>query len=279
MSESHYFSNGKPVHRLSYCAFLDVLGFSARIADSYRDETHNELLERFHGILARYIATLRETRDEYSMLYHKSFTDNVVLAHPRYSSDMEAEFGAILEAISQYQLQMALNGFFVRGGLAVGRLFIDDNSAYGEALIEAYRLESTIATNPIVVLCDHTMDLVDVHVKYYAGESAPQLQDVLKGPDGRYFLNYLTGCAEFDDDGDVHLDVTSLRRHKEQIESSLQAYATVPAVFAKFTWLASYHNYFCDAVSDHPNYDPALKVSPALTATKFSRLSKKKRKK
>ncbi|AMR78539.1 hypothetical protein [Cupriavidus nantongensis] len=279
MSDSHYFSDGKPVHRLSYCAFLDVLGFSARVGASYKDQTHNELLERFHGILARSIATLKDTRDEYSMLYFKSFTDNVVLAHPRYSSDMEAEFGAILDVINEYQLKMALDGFFIRGGLAVGQLFIDDNSAYGAALIEAYRLESSIAVNPVVVLCDNTMRLVDEHIRYYAGESAPQHQDVLKGPDGRYFLNYLTACAVGDDFGELHLDVTSLRRHKEQIEASLQAYATVPAVFAKFAWLASYHNYFCDTVSGHPHYDPALKVSSALTATQFSRLSKKKRKK
>ncbi len=277
MSESHYFSNGKPVHRLSYCAFLDVLGFSARIADSYRDETHNDLLERFHGILARSIDKLKNAHDEYSLLYYKSFTDNVVLAHPQYSDDMEAEFGPILDGISAYQLDMALNGFFIRGGLAVGQLFIDDNSAYGAALLEAHRLESNVAVNPVVVLCDKTMELVDRHVRYYSGESAPQFQDVLRGPDGRYFLNYLAACAEWDDDGDLQLDVASLRLHKQQIESSLEAYASVPAVFAKFAWLASYHNYFCDTVASHPQYDPALKVSASLTATQFRRLSKKKR--
>ncbi|WP_321897185.1 hypothetical protein [Burkholderia cepacia] len=80
---------------------------------------------------------------------------------------------------------MALKGFFIRGGLAVDQLFMDENSVYGAALLEAYRLESKVAVNPVVVLCDQTMKLVDQHIGYYCGEIAPQLRHVLKGPDGR----------------------------------------------------------------------------------------------
>ena len=82
--KSDYFSAGKPVHRLSYCAFLDVLGFSDRIRDSYKDGSADVLLESFHQVLAKSIAQIKESTDE-SMLYFKSFTDNVVLAHPRFS--------------------------------------------------------------------------------------------------------------------------------------------------------------------------------------------------
>lgn len=70
---------------------------------------------------------------------------------------------------------MALQGFFIRGGLSVGTLFVDDNCVYGEALIDAYELESKVAVNPIVILCENTMKLVDHHIGYYHGESAPQV--------------------------------------------------------------------------------------------------------
>jgi len=208
------------------------------------------------------------------MLYFKSFTDNVVLAHPRFSDDMESEFGFILWAINEYQFQMALDGFFIRGGLAVDQLFMDENSVYGAALLEAYRLESKVATNPIVVLCDNTMKLVDKHLLYYFDEIAPQQKDVLKGPDGRYFLNYLTECIIEGDDQE-YLDAKLLRRHKKQIESALESYAAIPTIFSKFTWLAAYHNYFCDMVSSYPEYEDSLKVSATLTATQFQRLTKK----
>ena len=178
-------------------------------------------------------------------------------------------------SINEYQFQMALKGFFIRGGLAVDQLFMDENSVYGAALLEAYRLESKVAVNPVVVLCDNTMKLVDKHLTYYSGEIAPQLRDVLKGPDGRYFLNYLTECIIEGDDRE-YLDAKSLRLHKRQIESALKAYAAVPAVFSKFAWLAAYHNYFCEMVSSYPEYKDSLKVSETLAATQFQRLIKKK---
>jgi hypothetical protein len=272
--KSDYFVAGKPVHRLSYCAFLDVLGFSERLRASYKDGSADTLLESFHRILAKSIAQLKENTDD-SMLYFKSFTDNVVLAHPRFSDDMESEFGFILWAINEYQFQMALKGFFIRGGLAVDQLFMDENSVYGAALLEAYGLESKVAVNPVVVLCENTMKLVDKHISYYSGEIAPQLRDVLKGPDGRYFLNYLTECIVEGDDREF-LDAKSLRLHKKQIESALKTYASVPSVFSKFAWLAAYHNYFCDTVSSYPEYKASLKVSVTLAAIQFQRLSKKK---
>jgi len=272
--KADYFAAGKPVHRLSYCAFLDVLGFSERIRTSYKDGTANTLLESFHGILAKSIARLKEDTDE-SMLYFKSFTDNVVLAHPRFSDDMESEFGFTLWPIREYQFQMALKGFFIRGGLAVDQLFMDENSVYGMALLTAHDLESKVAVNPIVVLCDNTMKLVDKHIGYYSGEAAPQVRDVLKGPDGRYFLNYLAECI-IEGDEREYLDAKSLRRHKKQVESALKTYALIPAVFSKFAWLAAYHNYFCDTVSGYPEYNEAMKVSATVCAVQFQRITKKK---
>ncbi|WP_447899148.1 hypothetical protein [Stenotrophomonas maltophilia] len=271
MEKSEYFFDGKPAHRQSFCAFLDVLGFSERISASYKDGSADTLLGSFHQILAKSIAQLKETTDE-SMLYFKSFTDNVVLAHPAFSDDMESEFGFILWSINQYQFQMALQGFFIRGGLAVGQLFIDDNSVYGAALLEAYRLESKSAVNPIVVLCDKTMELVDEHLGYYAESSAPHLKDVLKGPDGRYFLNYLTECIVEGSDQE-YLDAESLRLHKQQIESALKAHAELPTVFSKFSWLAAYHNYFCETVSTYPGYNDSLKVCATLAAIQFNRIT------
>lgn len=269
-----YFSAGKPVHKVSYCAFLDVLGFNDRIRASYRDGSSDKLLRSFHQILARSIAKIREHTDE-SMLYFKSFTDNVVLAHPQFSDDMESEFGFILWDINEYQFQMALKGFFIRGGLAADQLFMDENSVYGAALLEAYRLESKVAVNPIVVLCDNTMKLVDKHLTYYFGEIAPQRRHVLQGPDGRYFLNYLSECILEGDDRE-YLDDKSLRLHKKQVESALKTYAAVPTVFSKFSWLAAYHNYFCDTVSGYPEYKASLKVSATLAAIQFNPITKKK---
>lgn len=268
-----YLEAGKPVHRLSYCAFLDVLGLSERIRASYKNKAADKLLQEFHAIFKRRISRLKSDVDE-SLLYFKSFSDNVLLAHPRFSEDMESEFGFILWSISEYQFEMALQGFFIRGGLSVGPLFVDDNSVYGEALINAYHLESKVAVSPIVVLCDNTMKLVDKHIGYYHGDVAPQVSHVLVNADGRYFINYLSECILQTDEGE-EVDKNSLKQHKDQIEYALAQYAGQPAVFAKFSWLAAYHNYFCDSVSSYPGYSDELKVSNEFATVKFKRLAKK----
>lgn len=271
-AKNDYFEAEQPVHRLSYCAFLDVLGFSERIRASYKNKTANELLRQFHSIFNTRISQLKSDVNE-SLLYFKSFSDNVLLAHPRSSSDMEGEFGFILWSISEYQFEMALQGFFIRGGLSVGNLFVDDNSVYGEALIDAYELESKVAVNPIVVLCDNTMKLVDLHLGYYGGEYAPQIRHVLVNGDGRYFINYLSECLLETDYGE-ELNAKSLGKHKEQIELALSLYAEQPAVFAKFSWLSAYHNYFCESISSYPGYSDNLKVSSELATVKFRTLVK-----
>jgi hypothetical protein len=265
-----YLDGGKPAHRLSYCAFLDILGFSARLRSSYRDGKENELLQRFHGIFNKKITSLKSDAQE-SLLYLKSFSDNVLLAPPQFSDDLESEFGFILWSIKEYQYEMALQGFFIRGGLSVGKLFVDDNSVYGEALLDAYDLETNVAVNPIVVLSDDAMKLVDLHLGYYHGEIAPQIRSVLVNADGRYFINYLSECILEGAEGEW-LDVVSLKKHKEQIENSLTQYAAQPSVFAKFSWLSAYHNYFCDSVSSAPGYTDSLKVSAKLASVQFKML-------
>lgn len=271
--KNEYLEAGKPVHRTSYCAFLDILGFSERIRSSSKDKTENKLLQEFHEIFDRRINLIKSEVDN-SLLYFKSFSDNVLLAHPRFSEDMESEFGFILGSISEYQFEMALQGFFIRGGLSVGPLFVDDNSVYGAALIDAYELESKAAVNPIVVLCGKTMKLVDQHIGYYHGEFAPQVRHVLVNADGRYFINYLSECIVETCDGEK-IDSKSLKKHKEQIENSLVQYAGQPAVFAKFAWLATYHNYFCDSISSYPGYSNKLKIKSDLATVKFNTLIKK----
>lgn len=279
---SHYFVDGKPVHQRSFCAFLDVLGFSERILACDKNGRADELLGSFHQILAESIAPLKKNAKKDQLSYFKSFTDNVVLACPDMTDDMDVddmEFasGIIFSDISRYQLQMALKGFFIRGGLALGPLFMDENSVYGSALIEAHRLESKVAINPCVVLCDKAMRLVDEHIGYYYRENPPQRKSLLKGQDGRYFVNYLSECINDEYRDREHLDVKSLRLHKEQIELALKNYAAVPTVFSKFSWLAAYHNYFCGKVSDFSEYEDSLKVSTKLADFYFRLLTKKKK--
>lgn len=107
-----YFKNGKPIHRMSFCAFLDILGFTARMKESYELDKADELLEEFYETFSNQIEVMKKDVDE-TLLYFKSFSDNILLAYPQFSNDMESEFGFILWSIQDYQLAMALKGFLL----------------------------------------------------------------------------------------------------------------------------------------------------------------------
>lgn len=267
-----YFENDEPIHRISYCAFMDVLGFSARISESFENTHGDKLLREFHGILSEQISKMKAEQDE-TLLYFKSFTDNVILAQPKFSSDLESEFGFILDSILEFQFHMALAGFFIRGGLSIGYLFIDENSVYGPALLEAYALESKKAVNRIVVLSDDVMVLVQNHLKFYgAVEISPQNRHVWINDEGRFFLNYLSECI-WEIDGGDEIDWNSLMKHKKIIEHHLDKYRSEPSVFGKYVWLASYHNEFCSSVKKYSGYTPAVRVRAEKLKFKFRRLS------
>jgi hypothetical protein len=269
-NKEDYFAAGKPVHRTSYCAFLDVLGFSERISQSFKSGKGDDLLQEFHALLKKQIASIEKDTNE-SLLYFKSLTDNIILAHPRFSEDLESEFGFILWSISEYQFAMAQRGFFIRGGLSIGPLFVDSNSVYGPALLEAHHLESKVAVNPIVVLSDDTMELVLRHIRYYGEkERSPQNRSVLVNSDGRFFINYLSEC--YLEDGYEEINWNALRVHKERVEAALTEYSAAPTIFAKFSWLSAYHNHFCDSVKTYPGYDPNLKISSNLSTVKFKEI-------
>jgi hypothetical protein len=266
-----YFKNGKPVHKISFCAFLDILGFTARMEESYEAGKADELLEEFYEIFSNQIEIMKKDVNE-TLLYFKSFSDNILLAYPQFSNDMESEFSFILWSIQDYQLAMAIKGFFIRGGLSVGKLFIDENNVYGEALIEAYGLENKVAINPMVVLGQNVKELVDHHIAYYANESAPQLQDVLVNNDGQYFINYLSKCI-IEGFEERILNINFLTMHRDHINEALIKNADNPQVFSKFVWLASYHNYFCDSLSGYSNYSDKLRVDYNLYEIRFRKIN------
>lgn len=145
--------------------------------------------------------------------------------------------------VARYQLGMAREGYFVRGGLAFNALFMDNNVVYGAALLEAYELEHAIAKDPRVVASDTVVQLLREQFSYYAQpESAPQNDVFLLDSDGRVFLNYLDPCFEDVPDG-LPADTATLLRHKAHIEKGLKDFARNPRVWAKYAWLATYHDF------------------------------------
>jgi hypothetical protein len=238
--------------RPSVVAIFDFLGFSQDIKEAYATGRAPELLARLREALSAGYESLRDTLS--STVFDKprgwdvkAFTDNVVIGYP-ISDDGEFELGSIFESVALFQLDMIRQGFFVRGGIAVGEMYMDEDIVFGDALIKAYEGENSLARDPRIVVTESARSLMEGHLRYYAAvERAPQSQLVLCDEDGQFFVNYL--AAIFVDEAAFLIDW--LQAHQEIVEKKLQEHRNKPSVWSKYAWVARYHNYFCQEFGFH----------------------------
>ncbi|HQR06475.1 MAG TPA: hypothetical protein PLN21_06620 [Gemmatales bacterium] len=242
--------DGKPTLKKSVVAFIDILGFKDLSKGVANQADSGELLQTVHSALKearQHIDpdTSKTIGEQYlgqDFSAISAFTDNIVIGHP-IDTDGEMELGSIFDDLSRFQLKMALKGYFVRGAIAVGDLYMDEFVVFGGGLVEAYEGESILAFNPRIVLTRSAMEFVDLHLLYYGSmPHAPQNIDLLKDSDDNYFVSYLEAVIGADDG---QIDSLSLNAHKERIESKLIEYRKQPKIWNKYFWAATYHNYFC----------------------------------
>lgn len=244
--------NSTPKLCNSYCLFLDVLGFSQEIIDNHNNGLSQSHLQKFYTAFnsASNALTTHPIFWEY-----KIFTDNIVLGSQIISTpDSESLFGTIIPCVVNFQLEMVLSDFFIRGGWSMGDLYIGNNIVYGESLICAYEAESKLACYPRIVFTDKMMSNINKHLNYYdSPKSSPHFFHILRDEDDQHFINYLSDIIS--DDGYYLVDYALLSQHKKIIESRLQQHKGELKIYEKYLWTAQYHNYFCKTfVSQCPNH-------------------------
>jgi hypothetical protein len=247
-----------PTLKASVVAFVDILGFLDLIGTAEKNNTQNKFLQKLHHALSTSRGWLEDNVDGVAQLKElvskdfyvlKAFTDNIVMGWP-VRDDGESELGSAIMKLADFQFTMSLEGFFVRGGIAVGDAYIDDITVFGGALSQAYNAESRLARDPRIVLAKSAVDAVKQHLEYYGDPlHAPQTRELLCDADGQWFVNYLQCVLYVAEDYGPFYD--EFLRHKQATEAKLKEFKGMPSIFAKYAWVAGYHNYFCDL---HPRY-------------------------
>lgn len=230
----------------SIVCFSDILGFSNLVKSTGSDTKKGDfMLNDLHSVLTKQYAEMNKFN-----IYgnFKAFTDNVIMAYP-IIEDGEGQFGSIITSFLEFQLNMVLKGYFLRGGISLGDYYGSGDFAYGPALIEAHELESKIAINPRIILSDSTIEMVRGHLKYYYPISnAPQNSHLLIDTrDGVWFLNYLQIAKEYyyEYNSEYKKLAEILFNHKVVIEKKINEFSKDFKIRSKYEWVAEYHNYYC----------------------------------
>lgn len=255
-----YSTKGLPRTRPSAVVSLDVLGFTSEIREAHKKRRTTALLSTVTSTLTSWYDVVRgsgfRTSREFWRL--KAFTDNVVIGHPFDERTEESALVFAIDAAATLQRGLALEGeFFVRGGVAVGGLYMSEDVVFGVGLLDAHEAEQQ-AIVPRVILHPTAISVMRRHARRYASGRSPQSRLLLRDEDGRVFVNYL---AEVWPDEAEPPSYTWLTRHRRIVAKRLRKWSCDPRIFAKYAWVARYHNYVCSTLTNGGAYKIRFNLS------------------
>jgi hypothetical protein len=159
-----------PGYEEQFTAFIDFLGFS-EVSKQADDTTRLKVLELLLSLSAlRSEFDVQSEPNQGGGSRHQirpavsTFSDHIVVSYPleriardlgRPSDDVVVTFvvlngfGRLLRSIAAAALRL---GFLIRGGATIGKLYHSQGVVFGEAMTEAFELESRVAIYPRVVL-------------------------------------------------------------------------------------------------------------------------------
>ena len=142
ISDNHY--------KITDCivAFIDVLGSSDMIMKNAQ-----ESLEIVHSAYTESIDLFKKIfGDNGKIPSVRIFSDNIVVAAPRKNNSIQTAFTAVAIMSAIIQVQFLKHELLTRGAICSGSYFADDMMVWGTALVNAYKLENSIAIYPRVII-------------------------------------------------------------------------------------------------------------------------------
>ena len=131
--------------------FIDVLGFSSRLTSA----AHNEDLIKIYGEMKSVHRIFeKELDDQTAMDAHKAMAKSVISLSDALvvSVDFDSDFASctpkldvqaiVLSDLARQQAEAVMNGIFIRGGVALGYYYREQDIILSDALVRAYETEN-----------------------------------------------------------------------------------------------------------------------------------------
>ena len=229
-----------------YCAFIDILGFRDLVrrlgGDNSQFETLRTLLAKIHSPVNP------ATKGWHIDFRAQSISDAVAI------STIANDTGLIhlFIAIEKLAVELLKEGYLIRGALVKGKLYHDDKMVFGDALIHAYELESTIVRFPRVMITRDVMQDVEGFCSGFLSDRRGIYQShIEQADDGPHYVHVLRTIANTI--AKLQLENINLPPEKQH---SLEEFARIQAViqkrlnestdkprhFEKVQWFARYWN-------------------------------------
>lgn len=176
-----------------FCYFIDFLGFKSHIKEL--DDNGKSNIDKVKSIYEsiKVFKDLEKNLNEINENCKVSqFSDSIAISFP---CDVSDDFPfMILVLILHAQLELACNGFLIRGGVSCGKLFHSKDIIFGQALVDAYKLESdkNEAVYPRIILDKKVVEKFFKNCESINSsmEKSEVEQLIKKDNDDRWYLDY-----------------------------------------------------------------------------------------
>ena len=191
-------NSGKTVaYQVCFVAYLDILGFKAKVLQSQESSVVLELLVDSLKVCGGFPSGEKKISDGFGAkrmvsVQSRFFSDSIVL----FMKENPKDLAQLFFMIRYLQDRLWEKGICLRGAVTIGDMYwseLEKNVTLGPALVEAYKLESEFATNPRILVSDQLYGYIDTKNP----EAEPfGLYDPMKilvrlDVDNRYFLDLL----------------------------------------------------------------------------------------
>jgi hypothetical protein len=261
-------------YRRALVSFIDILGFRNLVASATVDEILDVLRSKIE-------LTLHWEGDTINRIKYKegkapeddfygttiSFSDLIVNVTPVRPIYPLFPIFQDLVTLGFRQMMLAMRGVFVRGGITLGDIYVDESVIFGPALIQAYDLERLAAKWPIIAFDPQLIRTMKGMARRHVADR--RRNDGVDTWLSRAFLAEFAMCIKKTDDGVYFLDYLSCFAYEDSTTGDLRYYLqdhrdVVKKAHArhrhwKYSFIAEYHDTFSRR---HFPDQPAFLIGP-----------------
>lgn len=241
-----------------YVAFLDILGFKNYINKACFDEVSEIFKNIAHGTNAK-MALFRATFDkndkygQYNIALDnttiKVMSDSIVVA-------CDCKYPKALLAVVdmcwliQHYLYDCSIPTYLRGGIAQGDYYQDNEVMFGKGMIDAYIAQEELSIYPRIILNEKIVN----ESSFFEDEFEGEHRRLILADDGFYYIDCLyqfLDCSEF------KFFYSNAIKIKESIEQYLGGY-TSKSVREKYLWLQKEYKRCTKEICEKYDYDISI---------------------
>jgi hypothetical protein len=241
-------------------AFIDILGFKEIVKQSEQDTTKIELLYSVLDFLKGW-----ETSDKWDLKLVEieedaqkkgianfdirgktnttSFSDSIVVS-VKVDNNVNEVTSTLVVNLAYIGALLIEKGILFRGGLTIGNIIHNDNgTVFGQALIDAYQLETKSAKYPRIVLSDKLIKELNYPIdtkrdRYPFHQYIDRFNDGCIGFHQMIYYQVIESWTEMTSEKMI----SSLTNVRKTIIDGLDNSFENPDVFEKYRWLKEQYN-------------------------------------